>query len=207
MNKKLKTIPKKNPTELIGGRGRAKPRNQNAKDYVNNRGLLETLEVLNKGIRKAKRNKIPEPQIPDYVGKCIILICNRLSMNKNFVGYTYRDEMVGDGIEKCTAAVLNFNAKKSTNPFGYFTQIAWNAFIARIQREKKQSYIKHKNFTNSFIMQDIHNYMDGDENKNMSQSSSELVDDFIHKFEEGIARNKAKAKSKKKGVELFEEKS
>jgi hypothetical protein len=197
---KTKTKVKK---KLIGGSDRIKPRSSGASDYVNNKGLLAALEEFGKQKRKAKREKLPPPQLSDYVGKCILLICNRLSLNKNFIGYTYRDEMVSDGIEKCTAAVQNnFDPKKSTNPFGYLTQIAWNAFIARIQREKKQSYIKHKNFINSYML-DAH--FDEDNNKGQAQSGSTLVDDFISKFEEGIAKNKAKIK-KKKGVEFFEEK-
>lgn len=197
----MKIITKKR--ELIGGRGRAKPRNKNANDYVNNKGFLEALTLLGKANRKAKREKLPEPRASEYIGKCIMLICNRLSLNKNFIGYSYRDEMISDGIEKCSAAIFKFDPVNYKNPFAYFTQIAWNAFIARIQREKKQSYIKHKNFINSYMMQEIHNYMDGDENKAVSQSGSTLVDDFITKFEDGIANAKAKAK-KKKGVELFE---
>ncbi len=189
--------------ELIGGRGRAKPRNLKAKHYVNNKDFYDALAEMAKANRKAKREKVPFPPTSNYIGQCIIQICNKLSLNKNFIGYTYRDEMISDGIEKCTAAITKFDTVKYKNPFGYFTQIAYNAFIARIQREKKQSYIKHKNFTNSYLMQDIHNYMDGDENKNMAQGSSTLVDDFITKFEDGIANAKAKAK-KKKGVELFE---
>ena len=40
--------------------------------------------------------------------------------------------------------VYNFDPVKSKNPFAYFTQIIYYAFIRRIQKEKKQQHIKHK---------------------------------------------------------------
>ena len=38
----------------------------------------------------------------------------------------------------------NFNPRKSKNPFSYFTQIIYYAFLRKIQKEKKQNYIKYK---------------------------------------------------------------
>ena len=38
----------------------------------------------------------------------------------------------------------NFDPSKSTNPFAYFTQIIYYAFLRRIQKEKKQLDIKNK---------------------------------------------------------------
>jgi hypothetical protein len=52
--------------------------------------------------------------------------------------------MIGDGIENCLMYFDNFNPEKSKNPFAYFTQIIWYAFLRRIDKEKKQTYIKYK---------------------------------------------------------------
>ena len=52
--------------------------------------------------------------------------------------------MVSDGIENCLQYLDNFNPAKSSNPFAYFTQIIYYAFIRRIQKEKKQTTIKHR---------------------------------------------------------------
>ena len=52
--------------------------------------------------------------------------------------------MISDGIENCLQYLNNFNPKKSNNPFAYFTQIIYYAFVRRIQKEKKQSNIKYK---------------------------------------------------------------
>ena len=52
--------------------------------------------------------------------------------------------MISDGIENCLQYIHNFNPEKSNNPFAYFTQIIYYAFIRRIQKEKKQAHVKHQ---------------------------------------------------------------
>ena len=52
--------------------------------------------------------------------------------------------MVGDGVENCLLYAHNFDPKKSSNPFSYFTQIIYYAFLRRIEKEKKQAFIKYK---------------------------------------------------------------
>jgi hypothetical protein len=56
----------------------------------------------------------------------------------------YKDDMINDGIENCIQYVLNFNPEKSKNPFAYFTQIVYYAFLRRIAKEKRQLDIKDK---------------------------------------------------------------
>jgi len=52
--------------------------------------------------------------------------------------------MISDGIENCLQYIYNFDPTKSKNPFAYFTQIIYYAFIRRIQKEKKQQHIKNQ---------------------------------------------------------------
>jgi len=54
----------------------------------------------------------------------------------------FKDDMICDGIENCLQYIDNFDPQKSSNPFAYFTQIIYFAFLRRIQREKKQLDIK-----------------------------------------------------------------
>lgn len=63
--------------------------------------------------------------------------------------------MIGDAIENIIQYYRNFDPAKSKNPFAYFTQIAYYAFLRRILREKRQSYIKHKLIQNSDILDSI----------------------------------------------------
>jgi len=65
-------------------------------------------------------------------------ISNKLSYAPNFINYSYREEMVGDGIIRMMKALISkkYNREKGTNPFSYFTRIAFNAFRNRIKKEK-----------------------------------------------------------------------
>ena len=65
----------------------------------------------------------------------------------------------------------NFNPEKSTNPFAYFTQIIYYAFIRRIQKEKKQQQVKQKMIANAGV-ENIMDQLDGDD----SQYRSQLLD-------------------------------
>ena len=85
-----------------------------------------------------------KPRVSNYIGECFLKIANGLSHKPNFMNYTFKDDMVSDGIENCLQYIHNFNPDKSNNPFAYFTQIIYYAFIRRIQREKKQTHVKHK---------------------------------------------------------------
>ena len=98
-----------------------------------------------KSVELAKKTKQQQkPPVTDYIGECFLKIANHLSYRPNFINYTFRDDMISDGIENCLQYLDNFNPVKSQNPFAYFTQIIYYAFIRRIQKEKKQTIIKHK---------------------------------------------------------------
>lgn len=167
--------------------------------YVNNRQMYETMKVYIKAVRKSKREKVESPRIPEYIGECLYLICNKLSLKPQFSGYTWRDEMISDGIENCIVAIDNFDPRKSDNPFAYFTMIAWNAFIRRIQREKKQTYIKHKNMQNTLIVDELASEF------GVQITGDQKSDDVIRDFEQKAENNKKKKKktAKKKGLEIF----
>lgn len=158
------------------------------KHYVNNKTMYEEMVKYKDACKLAEQEGKKRPQIPRYIGDCLMLICKKLSTKPNFMNYTYRDEMISDGIENCVASVHNFDPSKSLNPFAYFTQIAWNAFIRRITMEKKQSYIKHKNYQNTFLMED---HMDG-----AVMNTNEHTDNVIRAFEEKIENAKLEKKRK-----------
>jgi len=152
-------------------------------NYVNNDELYREL----KKYRKIRKQDDGISRTSEYVGKCIMLICNGLAQRPNFNGYTFKADMISDGIEDCIAAVKNFDPKKSKNPFGYFTQIAYWAFVQRIMIEKKQQYLKHKNYQNNFMLADLSNT----ENDIIEKMAwSKLSDQVISSFEENLNKNK-----------------
>jgi len=122
---------------------------QKKEHYVSNKEFLAAMIAYRKSVNKAKREKQPKPPVTNYIGECFLKIANHLSYRPNFINYTFRDDMISDGIENCLQYLDNFNPDKSNNPFAYFTQIIYYAFIRRIQKEKKQTTIKHKILTES----------------------------------------------------------
>ena len=110
--------------------------------YVDNKKFLQAMIDWKATVVEAEENDEPRPQVTNYIGECFLKIANHLSYRPNFINYTYRDDMISDGIENCLQYIDNFNPEKSKNPFAYFTQIIYFAFVRRITKEKKQSKIK-----------------------------------------------------------------
>ena len=112
--------------------------------YVNNKEFLQAMKDWKDKCSQAKLEGKTSPPVTNYIGECFLKIANHLSYRPNFINYTYREEMISDGIENCLQYVHNFNPEKSDNPFAYFTQIIYYAFLRRIQKEKKQQHIKNQ---------------------------------------------------------------
>ena len=108
------------------------------KHYVNNADFLEALIEYKGKCVIAKEEGKQDPQIPNYIGECFLKIAEHLSRKPNFFSYSFRDEMISDGIENCLMYFRNFDPDKSKNPFAYFTQISKNGYA----KEYKKIY-KH----------------------------------------------------------------
>lgn len=167
-------------------------------NYINNKTLYGSMIHYKNEVAEAKKNDREPPIVTKYIGESILKICSNLAKKPNFSGYTYKSDMISDAIMDCVAAVDNFDPEKTNNPFAYFTQIAWNAFIRRIQKEKKQTYIKHKNFENSFIMNEL--WSDAE---NIHLKSNEYSAEIVRSFEDKSKLTKTKKASKMIGVERF----
>lgn len=179
--------------------------------YVNNRDFSYAVVDYVKAANKAKENGEQNPVIPDYIAICFMKICEGLSHKPNFVRYTYRDEMVMDGVENCLKAIYNYNIDTATrtgkpNAFSYFTQIAYFAFIRRIVKEKKQTDIKFK-FMEQANIEDFVSAIDL--NSPIDQSFLDTLREKISKIKDtdkAIKEFKKEEKEKKKkGLELFME--
>jgi len=122
---------------------REKKGKKKSEHYVNNKEFYQALVVYNKKINEAKELGLPKPRISNYLGDCFLRIANHLAYKPNFVNYMFKDDMICDGIENCVQYIHNFDIER-TNPFAYFTQIVYYAFLRRIAKEKKQLEIKSK---------------------------------------------------------------
>jgi DNA-directed RNA polymerase specialized sigma24 family protein len=123
--------------------------------YVNNAQFSAAVVDYVTLVRQSKtEDNAEKPKVTNYIAECFLKIAEGLSHKANFVRYTYREEMVMDAVENCLKAIENYNLEVATrtgkpNAFAYFTQIAWYAFLRRIQKEKKQQDIKLKYLSES----------------------------------------------------------
>jgi hypothetical protein len=129
--------------------------------YVDNKKFLQALIEYRQLVDEAAARGEEAPVVSRYIGECFIKIATHLSYKSNFINYTFKDDMISDGIENCLTAVVKFDPSKSSNPFAYYTQIIYFAFIRRIQKEKKQQATKYKLIENmdidSLILQEHDN--------------------------------------------------
>ena len=138
----------KKPARTRTADGRIRRATQKKEDAGNN--YVDKKEFSDEMIEWKERwlaaKEAGEPTVPltNSIGKKIMLIAEGVSRMKNFSNYTYKDEMILDGIENCIRYAHNFNPEKSTNAFAYFTTSIYYAFIRRIGVEKKQGHIKKK---------------------------------------------------------------
>ena len=176
--------------------------------YVDNAVFLEAMIEYKKQYHISKENDEELPIISEYLGSVFLKIAQRLSFRPNFINYAFKDDMISDGIENCLHYIHNFNPEKSTNPFAYFTQIIYYAFIRRIQKEKKQLYIKFKSMQNYEISPEYVNYMDYDEDFSSTGDYKNsdfrvMVDDFVDTFEKSKKKKAVKKKPEPSNLELF----
>ena len=143
----------------------------NKAHYVDNKKFLQAMIEHRDKCRIAEEKGKKKPDVSNYIGECFLKIANHLSYRPNFINYTFRDDMISDGIENCLQYMSNFNPDKSTNPFAYFTQIIYYAFIRRIQKEKKQMDVKKKMIQNAGV-ENMMDQLEGDD----AQYRSQLLD-------------------------------
>ena len=203
-----------NDTEILGQK---KPKTTIAAKragvhYVNNREFSQAVVDYVNLVKKAKTENTEIPRITEYIGRCFLRIAEGLSHKPNFVRYTYREEMVMDGVENCIKAIMNYNIEAATrtgspNAFAYFTQINYYAFIRRIMKEKKQQDIKFRYIEHA----GIEDFMSNSENTGTNMNGIE--NGFIDTLKKRIGRVKdvdvkvkefrKKDKKERKELELF----
>jgi hypothetical protein len=171
------------------------------KHYINNADFLKALVDYKEASIKAKKDNTPMPPIPNYIGECFMKIAEGLSHKPNFINYTYRDEMMADGIENCLQYFDNFDPAKSKNPFAYFTQVIYFAFLRRISKEKKQTYVKYK-ATEQFGILDEHEMMEYEDGNMVQFEMYDNIAEFIENYEVA-KKTKKETANKKKGIEKF----
>ena len=98
---------------------RKKVKKENKKKYYVDNTRLTELIVRYHG----------DDDLGDELALYLYNIAHRISFMPNFINYTWKEEMVGDGIEKEFKALKNkkFDPAKG-KAFSYFSMIVYNAF-------------------------------------------------------------------------------
>jgi hypothetical protein len=156
--------------------------------YVNNKDFLESIIQHKNACDKARESGKQLPVIPNYIGDCIMEIAHRLARRHNFSGYAFKEDMIMDGVENCLKYIEKFDPEKSSNPFAYFTQVIWYAFLQRIAKEKKFLYTKLKSSQEMLALGETH--VGGNELQMNLNIDADYIDVFIQDFEDKLERDK-----------------
>lgn len=160
-------------------------------NYIDNKLFLKEIISYRKAVQESRKKGKPKPRIPEYIGHCFMLIAENRSHKYNFRDYTFRDEMISDAVENSVRYIDNFDPAKSKNPFAYFSQIVYYAFLRRIQREKKELYVKYKSTEMHGVLDDF-DQLETEDGSSRQFELYENISEFIQKYEEAKAKKKMK---------------
>ena len=148
--------------------------------YVNNKEFTAAIIEHNRACVEADELGDPKPRVSEYIGECIYKIATRLSTKPNFINYSYRDEMICDGIENTLQYINNFDGNKSQNAFAYVTQIIYFAFLRRIHKEKKQAAIKQRSIQEAGYLFETFDTIDGEVAPGMTNQYIDFLQDNMN---------------------------
>jgi hypothetical protein len=164
--------------------------------YINNEDFLKDMIAWKATVKEAAEVGEKSPPITQYIGTCFLQIAQNLAKKPNFINYPFKEDMIGDAVENCLMYCGNFDPSKSHNPFSYFTQITYFAFLRRIQKEKKQNFIKYKYLQTMDIKGNISDFL-----KQIGIHEEEIEN---YKLLEQSAESKP-ARKKKKKPDIFQD--
>jgi len=149
---------------------------KNPAHYVNNKEFYNAVVEYRTAYYAALENGTQKPQISNYIGECIWKIAKGLAQKHNFRNYSYIDDMVSTAVEACIANVHMFNPEKSQNPFAYFTQSCYYAFLHIIKLEKKETSKKRRMILSAGV--DTFELQEHDEDGEFALSIIEYIQGF-----------------------------
>lgn len=135
----------------------------------------------------------------DTIGNAIRLTTEGLSKHSNFNGYTWKEDMIGNGIESMIKGLNNFDEQKFMNPHGYMSMSAENAFLQTMEKEDRELLATYKTF--------LINHRDNFENEGFISSAIDEkfvqdMSDRVTSIEGSIERKKVRRKLLKMKREL-----
>tara|TARA_Y100000590_G_scaffold196725_1_gene223364 strand:+ start:4438 stop:5019 length:582 start_codon:yes stop_codon:yes gene_type:complete len=169
--------------------------------YIDNDRFYQEMKKWKAKVLDAREMDEPDPPSTEFMGECFLKICEHLVMRPNFANYTFRDDLISDGIENCLLYCHNFNPEKSKNPFSYFTQIIHHAYVRRIVKEKKLMHIKYLFVERSGILEELD--PNTEENKKITRTWVEYLKTHEKYAINPTTKKKNKKNKKKDDLELY----
>lgn len=179
-----------------------KKSDDNSNHYVDNEKFLEALTEYKLKYNEAKALGKEKPIVSNYIGDCFMKIAHGVARRHSFMLYSFKDEMIMDGVENCLLYCHNFDPTKEdrngkVNPFAYFSQIIIYAFLRRIEKEKEEMYVKYKSAENIEYEYDL-DFDDTIDRETLQNYKKDGIygnlKDFIYSFEESKRKKKEKKK-------------
>lgn len=173
------------------------------KNYISNQKMYNELVKYYDKIAEAQKEEREEPPIPEYLGECFLLIAENLAKKPNFSSYTFKEDMIQDGVLTCVANITKFDPDRTNNPFSYFTQAIFYSFLQRIAKEKKQEYVKYKSIEKKYFSEEmgVTNELDKGSFKTSDNNNLEVFDnylEFIEDYEDKFLPKKSRERKRKK---------
>jgi len=169
--------------------------------YVDNAELVEALREYRRLLAEAEAQGKKKPKIPEYVGKCFILIAENYATKPGFAKYPCRDDMVLDAIENCVRAAGNFDPDLTPFAFSYFSKCVWWSFLRTIKSEKRELATKYK-YAQHIGYTENSDGIDEDGNPVAQFELYENIVEFIEKFDKSEDVKKQKIIENKRQKDL-----
>lgn len=149
--------------------------------YVDNQKFSQAIHEYTLKCKEAAEAGKPRPPVSNYIGECFMKISEGVARLNQFNRYTWKEDMIADGIENCLRYVTNYNIDTFTrtsnpNAFYYFSKIVYYSFIRRIKKENRQTEIKKRYTTMNYNIDD---FIFADPQNNGEQTSSSFVENAI----------------------------
>ncbi len=142
-----------------------------------------------------------KPPVTEFIGKCLLDTIKGLSMKHQFIGYSFREEMVMDAVVHCLRYIDSFDPEVSTNPFSYFTQTSYYVFLDRIKKERGEQYVKYALMLDSAALKEVSEQPDQytQHDIDLSELDTNHIAEFVQKYEQTALAPKPKSTKPKKG--------
>lgn len=174
-------------------------------NYVDNEKFYKAIVDYRQQLKEAREQGKEPPRIPDYIGECFLKIGNHLARLPKFANYSFKDEMIADGVENCIRYFEVFDPSVGINPFAYFTTTFFRAFIRRINSEEKARYGLYSNFIETVTVGDMHLMTDEAGNGLLTHQMYDNISAFMERFEKKEQDKKEKRKLVPVGLQKFYE--